>query len=53
MGIQAQLAGAVGFILCNAEVFEEAVAYDIHVIPAAHLSYKNGTEVFKYVNNTK
>lgn len=52
-GIEAKLAGAVGMILCNDKSNGDDTTADIHVLPATHLNYKNGSAVFKYINSTK
>lgn len=51
-GMQAKLAGAAGMILCNDELDGNEVIADLHVLPAAHISYEDGSAVFKYINST-
>lgn len=51
-GMQAKLAGAAGMILCNDELDGNEVIADLHVLPAAHISYADGSAVFKYINST-
>ncbi|XP_010252985.1 PREDICTED: subtilisin-like protease SBT5.4 [Nelumbo nucifera] len=52
-GIQAALAGAVGMILANDEINGNEIIVDTHVLPAAHIIYKDGLDLFAYINSTK
>ncbi|KAH9611864.1 hypothetical protein KSS87_019543 [Heliosperma pusillum] len=51
-GVQVALAGAAGMILCNDESTGNEIISDPHVLPASHLTYKDGHAVFAYVNST-
>ncbi|KAI4366215.1 hypothetical protein MLD38_022119 [Melastoma candidum] len=52
-GEQALLAGAAGMILANDKADGNDIIADPHVLPAAHLTYKDGQIVFAYVNSTR
>jgi len=52
-GMQAKLAGAVGMILCNAESDSNEIIADLHVLPAAHLTYTDAVTVLAYINSTE
>jgi len=52
-GMQAKLAGAAGMILCNAESNANEIIADLHVLPAAHLTYTDGLTVLAYINKTE
>ncbi|KAK9152339.1 hypothetical protein Syun_010648 [Stephania yunnanensis] len=52
-GQQAAHAGAVGMILANDESTGNEVIADAHVLPASHITYKDGVAVFAYMNSTK
>ncbi|KAL9226899.1 hypothetical protein vseg_002659 [Gypsophila vaccaria] len=51
-GVQVALAGGAGMILCNDESTGNELLSDIHVLPATHLTYKDGVSVFAYINST-
>ncbi|KAM7271226.1 hypothetical protein ACFE04_030440 [Oxalis oulophora] len=51
-GRQAQLAGAVGMILCNSKKDGNEVVADAHIFPATHLNYKDGQSLYAYINST-
>ncbi|CAJ2668390.1 unnamed protein product [Trifolium pratense] len=52
-GEQALLAGAVGMVLANDITTGNEILADPHVLPASHISFSDGVDVFKYVNSTK
>lgn len=52
-GMQAFLAGAVGMILCNDKPDGNGLVADFHILPASHISYKDGLAVYSYINSTK
>ncbi|KAK6947140.1 PA domain [Dillenia turbinata] len=52
-GQQAALAGAVGMILVNDEASGNEVASDPHILPASHISYADGLELFSYLKSMK
>ncbi|KAJ4975953.1 hypothetical protein NE237_001059 [Protea cynaroides] len=52
-GKQALLAGAVGMILVNDELSGNGLIADPHLLPASHISYKDGLAVLAYINSTK
>jgi hypothetical protein len=52
-GRQALLAGAVGMILANDKITGNEVISDAHVIPASHINYADGLQLFAYINSTK
>lgn len=52
-GHQAAVAGAVGMILSNDEASGNEIAADAHILPASHLTYKDGVALAAYMNSTK
>ncbi|CAJ2664207.1 unnamed protein product [Trifolium pratense] len=52
-GVQAAHAGAVGMVLVNNEETGNEILADPHVLPASHLTFKDGTYLFNYINITK
>ncbi|GAB2232601.1 hypothetical protein Drorol1_Dr00011642 [Drosera rotundifolia] len=52
-GVQAKLAGAIGLVLCNDEAFGNELIEDAHVLPASHVTYEDGLEIYAYLNSTK
>lgn len=52
-GQQALEAGAVGMILANSELTGNEIIADPHVLPASHINYNDGINVFTYINSTK
>ncbi|KAJ4976045.1 hypothetical protein NE237_001151 [Protea cynaroides] len=52
-GEEAFLAGAVGMILANDKLSGNDLIADAHVLPASHISYKDGLAVYAYINSTK
>jgi subtilisin family serine protease len=52
-GHQALLAGAVGMILANEESSGDGLLADPHFLPASHITYKDGLQLFAYINSTK
>ncbi|KAK9152338.1 hypothetical protein Syun_010647 [Stephania yunnanensis] len=52
-GKEAARAGAVGMILANDVSSQNEIIADPHVLPAAHISYSDGKEVFSYIGSTK
>ncbi|GAB4850165.1 hypothetical protein Ancab_029460 [Ancistrocladus abbreviatus] len=46
------LAGAAGMILCNDKPQGNELEADPHFLPAAHVTYKDGVEIFAYINST-
>ena len=52
-GVEASRVGAVGMILANDEASGGEIIADAHLLPASHVSFKDGDLIFKYVNNTK
>ncbi|RHN63362.1 putative tripeptidyl-peptidase II [Medicago truncatula] len=52
-GVEASRVGAVGMILANDEGSGGEIIADAHLLPASHVSFKDGDLIFKYVNNTK
>ncbi|GFQ02884.1 subtilisin-like protease sbt5.3 [Phtheirospermum japonicum] len=51
--VQAALAGAVGMVLANDRDSGNEIITDAHVLPATHISYKDGLALFSYINSTK
>jgi len=52
-GEQALLAGAVGMVLANNNISGNDIAPDPHVLPASHINFSDGVEVFHYINSSK
>lgn len=52
-GEQALLAGAIGMVLANGNDTGNEVVGDPHLLPATHINYKDGINVFGYINSTK
>ncbi|XP_059443610.1 subtilisin-like protease SBT5.4 [Corylus avellana] len=52
-GRQALLAGAVGMILANDKITGNEIISDAHVIPASHINYTDGLQLFAYINSTE
>ncbi|GFQ05875.1 subtilisin-like protease sbt5.3 [Phtheirospermum japonicum] len=52
-GLQAALAGAAGMVLANDRDSGNQAIADAHVLPATHISYKDGLALFSYINSTK
>ncbi|CAN1747677.1 Subtilisin-like protease SBT5.4 [Linum perenne] len=48
---QASKAGAVGMILCNDKSTGDKINSDAHFIPSAHIGYKDGLVVFRYIRS--
>ncbi|VAH24869.1 unnamed protein product [Triticum turgidum subsp. durum] len=46
-------AGGVGMVLCNAAASGDDVSADPHIIPAAHCSYSQCIDIFKYLQEIK
>ncbi|XP_037475328.1 subtilisin-like protease SBT5.3 isoform X2 [Triticum dicoccoides] len=44
-------AGGVGMVLCNAAASGDDVSADPHIIPAAHCSYSQCIDIFKYLQS--
>jgi hypothetical protein len=51
--VQAAHAGAVGMVLVNNEESGNEILADPHVLPASHLTFKDGTYLFNYINTTR
>ncbi|KAJ4888533.1 Subtilisin-like protease SBT5.4 [Raphanus sativus] len=51
-GRQADLAGAVGMILCNDKASGNDITADPHFLPATHINYFDSQALFSYVNST-
>jgi hypothetical protein len=51
--VEASRVGAVGMILANDEASGGEIIADAHVLPASHVTFKDGNVILKYVNNTK
>ncbi|GER29219.1 subtilisin-like serine endopeptidase family protein [Striga asiatica] len=52
-GRQAALAGAVGMVLANDEAFGNDIKAEAHVLPATHISYKDGVALLTQMNKTR
>ena len=52
-GEQALLAGAVGMVLANDKTTGNEIIADPHVLPASHINFSDGVEVFNYINSSK
>ncbi|KAF6142279.1 hypothetical protein GIB67_039986 [Kingdonia uniflora] len=52
-GANAAKAGAVGMILANDAASGNEIIADPHVLPAIHLSYLDGLQVYAYLNASK
>ncbi|KAF9609167.1 hypothetical protein IFM89_013557 [Coptis chinensis] len=52
-GVQAAQAGAAGMILINDVSTGNEVIADAHVLPATHVTYSDGQNVYQYINSTK
>lgn len=46
-------AGGVGMIVLNGPASGNVIEADAHVLPASHLSYKDGLSLLDYINKTK
>lgn len=47
------MAGGAGMILCNDKLNGNDIVADPHVLPASHLTYRDGVEVLLYINSSK
>ncbi|KAL9453916.1 hypothetical protein AB3S75_009508 [Citrus x aurantiifolia] len=52
-GQQALLAGAVGMVLANAQENGNELLADPHLLPASHINFTDGADLFRHVNSTK
>ncbi|XP_065864503.1 subtilisin-like protease SBT5.4 [Euphorbia lathyris] len=52
-GEQAVVAGAVGMILANDEKSGNEIIADTHLLPASHITFKDGQSVLAYFNSTR
>ncbi|KAL8469278.1 hypothetical protein ACS0TY_032195 [Phlomoides rotata] len=52
-GVEAARAGAAGMILANGKADGNEILSDAHVLPATHISYKDGLILLHYINSTK
>ncbi|GER33830.1 subtilase family protein [Striga asiatica] len=52
-GLVAGRAGAVGMILANDKMDGAHITEDPHLIPATHISYTDGRDLYAYLNSTK
>ncbi|KAH9793871.1 subtilisin-like protease SBT5.3 [Citrus sinensis] len=52
-GQQALLAGAVGMVLANAQENGNELLADPHLLPASHINFTDGADLFRDVNSTK
>lgn len=52
-GVEASRVGAIGMILANDEASGSEIIADAHVLPASHVTFKDGNVILKYVNYTK
>jgi len=52
-GEQALQAGAVGMVLANDNISENDIIPDPHVLPASHINFSDGIDVFRYINSSK
>ncbi|XP_058763582.1 subtilisin-like protease SBT5.4 [Vicia villosa] len=52
-GVQAARAGAVGMVLANNKDGANDIIADAHVLPASHITFKDGIYLFNYINSTK
>ena len=46
-------AGGAGMVLANDHTTGNEIIADAHVLPATHISYDEGVEVFSYLKSTK
>ncbi|XP_058114776.1 subtilisin-like protease SBT5.3 [Magnolia sinica] len=46
-------AGGVGMILANDEESGNEIISDAHFLPATHITYTDGVQVYSYINSTK
>ncbi|KAL8469277.1 hypothetical protein ACS0TY_032194 [Phlomoides rotata] len=51
-GVEAARAGAAGMILANDKADGNEITSDAHVLPATHISYKDGLTLQHYINST-
>lgn len=51
-GRQSLKAGAAGMILCNDKLSGNEIIADPHLLPASQLTYKDGLQVYAYINST-
>ncbi|XP_059669601.1 subtilisin-like protease SBT5.4 [Cornus florida] len=51
-GQHANLAGALGMILCNDEGNGTTIKNEVHVLTASHITYTDGLAVLDYINST-
>ncbi|KAJ0988189.1 hypothetical protein J5N97_006545 [Dioscorea zingiberensis] len=47
------LAGGSGMVLANDKSTGDEIIADAHVLPATHISYSDGIQLFSYLNSTK
>ncbi|PNY01875.1 subtilisin-like protease-like protein, partial [Trifolium pratense] len=52
-GMQASKAGAIGMVLVNDAASGGEVIADPHVLPATHINFTEGVNIFSYINSTK
>ncbi|KAJ1398076.1 Peptidase S8/S53 domain [Sesbania bispinosa] len=52
-GVQVANAGAVGMILANDKESADEIIADPHVLPASHVTFKDGSYILNYINSTK
>lgn len=46
-------AGAAGMILVNDKDNGDAIATDLHLLPASHVTFNDGISIFQYIKSTK
>ncbi|XP_038905648.1 subtilisin-like protease SBT5.4 [Benincasa hispida] len=52
-GVEVLRVGGVGMILVNDKLDGNDVSADRHFLPASHLNYTDGLEIFQYLNSTQ
>ena len=52
-GEAVQQAGGFGMVLANDLTTGDEIIADSHVLPATHISYDEGVELFSYLKSTK
>ncbi|GAB2275024.1 hypothetical protein Dimus_009792 [Dionaea muscipula] len=52
-GEQCRLAGAAGMVLANDVDSGNEIIADAHVLPATHVTYRDGADIYSYINSTE
>ncbi|KAL5981347.1 hypothetical protein ACLOJK_015402 [Asimina triloba] len=52
-GVVVKHAGGVGMVLANDVTTQNEIVSDGHILPATHISYSDGLQVYSYINSTE